>query len=74
MSRTHQTSMCILLLALVLLAGLWTSLLSGRSSAQTTQPYTWRNVQIVGGGFVPGIIFNQTEPGLVYARTDIVGT
>jgi len=30
-------------------------------------------VQIVGGGFVPGIIFNQTEPGLVYARTDIGG-
>ena len=35
--------------------------------------YTWRNVEIVGGGFVPGIIFNETEPGLVYARTDIGG-
>src|SRR5262245_2964479 len=73
MSRTRQTSIFILLPALVLLAGLGTSLLSGRSSAQTTQPYTWRNAQIVGGGFVPGIIFNQTEPGLVYARTDIGG-
>src|SRR5688572_17095036 len=73
MSRTRQTSIFILLPALVLLAGLGTSLLSGRSSAQTTQSYAWRNVQIVDGGFVPGIIFNQTEPGLVYARTDIGG-
>jgi len=38
-----------------------------------TAGYTWRNVEIVGGGFVPGIVFNQTEPGLVYARTDIGG-
>jgi xyloglucan-specific exo-beta-1,4-glucanase len=38
-----------------------------------SQPHTWRNVQIVGGGFVPGVVFNQTEPGLVYTRTDIGG-
>ena len=35
--------------------------------------YAWRNVEIVGGGYVPGIVFNTTEPGLVYARTDIGG-
>ncbi len=35
--------------------------------------YTWRNAEIDGGGFVPGIIFNQSEPGLAYARTDIGG-
>src|ERR1700676_1298651 len=35
--------------------------------------YRWRNVEIVGGGYVPGIIFNESEPGLVYARTDIGG-
>ena len=39
----------------------------------TADPYTWRNVQIGGGGFVPGIIFNQTQPNLIYARTDIGG-
>jgi xyloglucan-specific exo-beta-1,4-glucanase len=38
-----------------------------------TTTYRWRNVEMVGGGFVPGIVFNQTEPGLVYARTDIGG-
>ncbi|MGY5765218.1 xyloglucanase [Brachybacterium sp. DNPG3] len=35
--------------------------------------YTWSNAQIEGGGFVPGIIYNPTEEGLVYARTDIGG-
>jgi hypothetical protein len=35
--------------------------------------YRWRNVEIVGGGFVPGIVFNQAERGLVFARTDIGG-
>lgn len=35
--------------------------------------YTWKNVEIVGGGFVPAIIFNQKEKNLVYARTDIGG-
>src|ERR1051325_2023665 len=37
------------------------------------QSYTWRNVQIYGGGFIVGIVFNQTEPNLVYTRTDIGG-
>lgn len=33
----------------------------------------WHNVEIVGGGFVPGIIFSTRQPGLIYARTDIGG-
>ncbi len=35
--------------------------------------YTWDNVQIGGGGFVPSIVFNRSEPNLFYARTDIGG-
>jgi xyloglucan-specific exo-beta-1,4-glucanase len=41
--------------------------------AQSTEAYTWRNVVINGGGFVPGIVFNASEPNLIYARTDIGG-
>ncbi len=35
--------------------------------------YTWKNVQIVGGGFVDGVIFHPTAPNLRYARTDMGG-
>ena len=36
-------------------------------------PYTWKNVQMVGGGFVDGIVFHSTAKGVRYARTDIGG-
>ena len=37
------------------------------------QAYIWKNVQIVGGGFVDGIVFHPQAPGVRYARTDIGG-
>ncbi|WP_433044936.1 cellulose binding domain-containing protein [Dactylosporangium sp. CS-033363] len=43
------------------------------ADAAAADPYAFKNVQIEGGGFVPGIIFNQSQQGLVYARTDIGG-
>ena len=46
---------------------------TGGAQAAASEPYTWKNVRIDGGGFVPGIIFNQTEQNLIYARTDIGG-
>ena len=34
-------------------------------------PYTWKSVQIVGGGFVDGFVFHPTAKDVFYARTDI---
>ncbi|KAF8973745.1 hypothetical protein BDZ97DRAFT_1912214 [Flammula alnicola] len=43
-------------------------------AAVSSQAYTWKNVKIGGGGgFVPGIIFNPSQKGLAFARTDIGG-
>lgn len=42
-------------------------------SADISSQYEWGNVEIVGGGYVVGIYYNEAEDGLVYARTDIGG-
>ncbi|MFC3998403.1 WD40/YVTN/BNR-like repeat-containing protein [Nocardiopsis sediminis] len=41
--------------------------------AAAEDAYTWDNVEVVGGGFIPGVVFNESEPDLIYARTDIGG-
>jgi hypothetical protein len=56
------------------LVGAW--LLCTLVSAQTTipvQPYRWKPAPMIGTGFVDGIVFHPTAPGVCYARTDIGG-
>ena len=50
-------------------------LCAAAASAQTPQQaaYSWKNVQIVGAGFVDGVIFHPTARGIRYARTDMGG-
>jgi photosystem II stability/assembly factor-like uncharacterized protein len=57
------------------LAALLLLLTAVTSSAQLapSERYSWKNVQIVGGGFVDGIVFSPSASGVRYARTDIGG-
>jgi oligoxyloglucan reducing-end-specific cellobiohydrolase len=38
---------------------------------QASEQYEFNPVTIVAGGYVPGLIAHPTQPGLIYARTDI---
>nr|WP_127532863.1 X2-like carbohydrate binding domain-containing protein [Paenibacillus kobensis] len=56
------------------LIGTSLSIVAPAASAAPSAAYTWKNVNTgAGGGFVPGIIFNEKEKDLIYARTDIGG-
>ncbi|HYW96491.1 MAG TPA: hypothetical protein VE870_12935, partial [Bacteroidales bacterium] len=45
----------------------------GRGRLHKPESYTWKNVRIVGGGFVDGFVYHPEVKGLVYARTDMGG-
>lgn len=46
---------------------------AGSETSADGTPYAWKNVPILGGGFVTGVIFSRLEQDLIYARTDIGG-
>lgn len=35
--------------------------------------FTWSNVTIGGGGYIPGVVYNESEEGLAYVKTDMGG-
>jgi len=46
---------------------------AAKAGGRCEDGYVWRNAVVNGGGYVPGIVFNETEARLIYARTDIGG-
>lgn len=74
MVRKKRSSFATVLLLAVTLIG--TSFLQWTPTAHSApnEDYVWKNVNTgAGGGFIPGIIFNESEEDLIYARTDIGG-
>ncbi|MEV0274524.1 xyloglucanase [Hamadaea sp. NPDC050747] len=57
--------------SLTLLAAL--AVTAPAQAAVPSTPYAWKNAQIVGGGFIPGIVYSPSVSGLAYVRTDIGG-
>jgi photosystem II stability/assembly factor-like uncharacterized protein len=55
----------------ILLLCLWAAIAFAADTGNIQ--YTWRSVQIVGGGFVDGIIFHPTATYVRYVRTDMGG-
>lgn len=46
---------------------------SPAAQTQASVPYEWKSVQMVGAGFVDGIVFHPKAKGVRYARTDMGG-
>lgn len=70
-NRMSQAILIAVLAALTVHFTATASYAQGKKPASV--PYTWKSVQMVGGGFVDGIVFHPTEKGLRYARTDMGG-
>jgi hypothetical protein len=71
----RRVASALALVALALLVASWavSRARASRAPRASEERYVWKNVAVLGGGFVTGIVFNPTERDLVYARTDVGG-
>ncbi len=64
----------IIALVMCLLSGLLGAVASAQAPSAPSQAYTFKSVVTgTSGGYMPGIIFNETQANLIYARTDMGG-
>jgi hypothetical protein len=70
---SHRVSAIVLASAFIALAFLTPATAQNPARKPASEPYTWKSVQIVGGGFVDGIVFHPSAKGVRYARTDMGG-
>jgi photosystem II stability/assembly factor-like uncharacterized protein len=70
---SHRVSAIVFAFAFIALAFLIPATAQNPAKKAASEPYTWKSVQIVGGGFMDGIIFHPTDKGVRYARTDMGG-
>jgi hypothetical protein len=68
--RLHQRSAAVAAVAVAVVGWAAAGHAAGRPAAE---PYAWKSVQMVGGGFVTGIVFHPTAKDVRYCRTDIGG-
>lgn len=61
------------ILALAAAAGALAVAAPAPAASPVPQPYAWKSAEVLGGGFVSGVVYHPTEKGLVYVRTDIGG-
>lgn len=62
------------LLSVALIGSSFLTALPQQVQAASSESYEWNKVVTGGGGgFIPGIIFNESEEDLIYTRTDIGG-
>ncbi|HAH23572.1 MAG TPA: galactose oxidase [Prolixibacteraceae bacterium] len=67
MNRKLNSLLTIVFIASILLFS------ATNQNAFAQKPYQWKSVQMVGGGFVDGIVFHPKAKGVCYCRTDMGG-
>jgi photosystem II stability/assembly factor-like uncharacterized protein len=71
MTLLTRSSLMSVVLAVIIINSLTAQDLE--KSVLKKEPYTWKNVQIVGGGLVDGIVFHPKAKDVCYCRTDMGG-